>query len=144
MQEVQETWVWSLGWEDPLEEKRAICFSILAWRIPWIEELGGLQSLESQRVRHDWATEHTPHIILCWKVLFCLKKKKQKTNPTSLRASSVKQADIFWNLSFLKTSSRLSNDRLSSFETVLFVDETHLKYSNIMYTSLILANHQVI
>ena len=39
-----ETWVWSLGWEDPLEKEMATHTSILAWRIPWTEELGGLQS----------------------------------------------------------------------------------------------------
>ena len=39
--------------EDPLEEDRATHFSILAWRIPWLEEPGRLQSIESQRVRHD-------------------------------------------------------------------------------------------
>ena len=41
---VQETWVRSLGWEDPLEKEMATHSSILAWRIPWTEELGGLQS----------------------------------------------------------------------------------------------------
>ena len=43
----------SLGWEDPLEEGMAIHSSILAWRIPWTEETGGLQSIGSQRVGHD-------------------------------------------------------------------------------------------
>ena len=47
-------WVRSLGQEDPLEEDKAIHSSILAWSIPWIEEPGGLQSLGSQRVRHEW------------------------------------------------------------------------------------------
>ena len=50
---MQETWVQCLGQEDPLEEEIATHFSILAWRIPWTEELGGLQSIGSQRVRHD-------------------------------------------------------------------------------------------
>ena len=45
--------VQSLGWEDPLEEGVAIHSSDLAWRIPWTEEPGGLQSMELQRVRHD-------------------------------------------------------------------------------------------
>ena len=49
----QETQVQSLGWEDPLEEGMAIHSSFLAWRIPWTEEPGGLQSMGSQRVRHD-------------------------------------------------------------------------------------------
>ena len=48
-----ETWVPSLGWEDPLEEGMATRSSILAWEIPWTEEPGGLQSMGSQRVRHD-------------------------------------------------------------------------------------------
>ena len=42
-----------LGWEEPLEEVMAIHSSIPAWRIPWTEEPGGLQSIESQRIRHD-------------------------------------------------------------------------------------------
>ena len=49
----QEMWVRSLGQDDPLEKEMAIQSSILAWEIPWTEELGGLQSLGSQRVRHD-------------------------------------------------------------------------------------------
>jgi len=48
-----ETQVQSLGWEDLLEKGMASHFSILAWRIPWTEEPGGLQSMGSQRVRHD-------------------------------------------------------------------------------------------
>ena len=53
MQEMQETRVRSLGAEDPLKEGMATHSSILAWRIPWTEEPGGLQSIKSQRVRHD-------------------------------------------------------------------------------------------
>ena len=48
-----ETQVRSLGWEDPLEKEMATHSSILAWRIPWIEEPGRLQSTGSQRVGHD-------------------------------------------------------------------------------------------
>ena len=48
-----ETWVRSLGWEDPLEEDMATHSSIVAWRIPWTEEPGRLQSVGSQRVGHD-------------------------------------------------------------------------------------------
>ena len=48
-----ETWVQSLGQKDPLEEGMAIHSSSPAWRIPWIEESGGLQSIGSQRVGHD-------------------------------------------------------------------------------------------
>ena len=53
---VQETWVWSLGWENPLEKGMATCSSIVAWIIPWTEEPGGLKSMGSQRVEHDWMT----------------------------------------------------------------------------------------
>ena len=54
---VQEIWVRSLGWEDPLGEGRATHSSIHAWRIPWTEEPGRLQSMRSQRVRQDWGTK---------------------------------------------------------------------------------------
>ena len=50
---MQETWVPSLGWEDPLEKEMATRSSILAWKIPWTEEPGRLQSLGSQRIGHD-------------------------------------------------------------------------------------------
>ena len=49
---MQETWVRSLGWEDPLEKGMETCFTILAREIPWTEEPGGLQSMGSQRVGH--------------------------------------------------------------------------------------------
>ena len=52
---MQETWVWSLGQEDPLEEGTATHSSILVWRIPWTEEPGGLQSMGLQRVGHNWS-----------------------------------------------------------------------------------------
>ena len=48
-----ETWVLSLGWEDPLEKEMAIHSSTSAWKIPWTEEPGGLQSMGSLRVGHD-------------------------------------------------------------------------------------------
>ena len=50
---MQETQVRSLGWDDPLEKGMATHSSIIAWEIPWTEEPGGLQSMESQRVGHD-------------------------------------------------------------------------------------------
>ena len=50
---MQETWVQSLGWEDPLEKEMATHSSILIWRIPWTEEPGRLQSMGSQKVGHD-------------------------------------------------------------------------------------------
>ena len=50
---MQETQIQSLDWEDPLEKRMATHSSILAWRIPWTGEPGGLQSMASQRVGHD-------------------------------------------------------------------------------------------
>ena len=50
---MRETWVQSLGWEDPLEKEMAIHSSIIAWKIPWTEEPGRLQSMGLQRVGHD-------------------------------------------------------------------------------------------
>ena len=68
---MRETWVQSLGQEDPLEKEMATYSSILAWRIPWMEEPGGLQSTGSQRVRHDWATSLSLSLhssTLAWKI----------------------------------------------------------------------------
>ena len=60
---MQEIHVWSLGREDALERGIATHSRILAWRIPWTDKPGGLQSMGSQRVRHDWDTKHT-HIYI--------------------------------------------------------------------------------
>ena len=54
---MQEAWVQSLGQEDPLEEELATSFGILAWKIPWTEEPGGLQSMGWQGVGHDLVTK---------------------------------------------------------------------------------------
>ena len=68
---MQETRIQSLGQEDPLEKGMVISPTILAWEIPWTEEPGGLESTESQRVRHDWpsgARLHTwplTHLLCC-------------------------------------------------------------------------------
>ena len=59
MQEMLEKRVWSLGWEDPLEEEITTHSSILAWEIPWTEEPAGPQSMGLQRVRYDWPTKTT-------------------------------------------------------------------------------------
>jgi len=55
---MQETQVWSLGQEDPLEKEMATHSSILTWRIAWTEEPGRLQSMGSQKVRYHWVTKH--------------------------------------------------------------------------------------
>ena len=58
---MQETQVQSLGQEDPLEKEMVTHSSILAWRIPWMEKPGRLQSTGSQRVGHDWVTSPSPY-----------------------------------------------------------------------------------
>ena len=55
---MQEMWVWFLDWEDPMEKGMATHSSILAWRTPWTEKPGWLQSMGLHRVRYDWATKH--------------------------------------------------------------------------------------
>ena len=63
-------WVQPLSREDPLEKGMAAHSSILAWRTPWTEESGGLQSMGSQRVRYDLACTHAEAISLLQQVLF--------------------------------------------------------------------------
>ena len=74
MQETEETWVRFLGCQDPLEEGMAAHSSILVWRILWTEEPGRLQSIGSQRVRHNWSNlaQHTAlpgksSELTCWR-----------------------------------------------------------------------------
>ena len=62
---MQETQVLSLGQEDPLDKGMATYSSIHAWRIPWTEEPGGLQAMESQRAGHNWATNAHTHTHIC-------------------------------------------------------------------------------
>ena len=74
---MQGTWVLSLGWEDPLEKEMAIHSSIFAWKIPWMEEPGRLQSMGLQRVRHDWTT--SSEFFFFWMVSQKPSKKKWQT-----------------------------------------------------------------
>ena len=67
MQETEETWVPSLGWEDSLEEGMATLSSNLAWIIPWTEEPGRLPSMGSRRVGQDLATKQQQQ--MCWRTL---------------------------------------------------------------------------
>ena len=61
---MQEIWVQSLGWEDPLEKRMATHSSILTWRIPWTEEPGWLLSMGAQRVGHNQATKHIRQVFI--------------------------------------------------------------------------------
>ena len=66
---MQETWVQSLGKEDPLEKEMDINSSILAWRILWTEEPGRLQTMGSQSVRHDLAIKPPPQLMTKWRFI---------------------------------------------------------------------------
>ena len=66
-----ETRARSLGWEDSLEKEMAIHSSTIAWKIPWTEEPGRLQSMGSQRVGHDWATSRSRSFLLVPKYSVC-------------------------------------------------------------------------
>ena len=110
----QETWVWSLGWEDPLEKEMATLSSILAWRIPWEEEPGGLQSTGSQRVGHDSATKQQQ--MSCslqhggWPVLSSLIDfySQRQSLPTLIREHVVRgRAAQFFSTGFWFVSFRL-------------------------------------
>ena len=69
MQDLPEMQIQSLRQEDPLEEEMTTHSSILAWRIPWSEEAGGLESMRLQRVTHDWAMERThTHKAKWWQI----------------------------------------------------------------------------
>ena len=87
--EMWETWVRSLGWEDPLEKEMETHSSILAWRIPWMEEPGGLQSMGSQKVRHDRMTLLTYSLthIICNIILPLLGNIKKFWGYAIIRAS---------------------------------------------------------
>ena len=77
MPETQEIWAWSLGWEDPLEEEVATHSSILAWRIPWAEETGGLQSTKSWVWLSNWAPNAVYELLAALRLhLLCLSPRK--------------------------------------------------------------------
>ena len=84
---VWETWVPSLGWEDPLEKEMATHSSILAWRIPWTEEPGRLQSMGSRRVRHGWVTSLSLFAFMHW-------RRKWQPTPVFLPGESQGQGSL--------------------------------------------------
>ena len=92
---------WFLGWEDPLEEGMATISSILAWRIPWTEEPGGLQSMGSQRVGHNWAAEHStaplPSLIFLWPPLKSL-QLPTGSNILKFNLNNQLSNDIYWEV----------------------------------------------
>ena len=95
---MQEIWVWSLGWDEPLEKGMATHSSILAWGIPWTEGPGRLQSMELQRVRHDQAKIMEASLIR-W-----------------TRWVSLKIGDLNWNLSGIKSKGKTLRQTLQGKE----------------------------
>ena len=83
----KEAQVWSLGREDPLEEGTATRSSILAWRIPWTEDPGGLQSKGSQRVEHNWSDSAHAHILhmYVWRRLLRVPWTARSSNQSILK-----------------------------------------------------------
>ena len=88
---IQETWVRSLVLEDSLEKGMATYSSILAWRMPWTEDPGRLQSTGSQRIRHDWATNTHTHIHTMWGPI-----------PDFLNHKDVRQAELRTTVTTIK------------------------------------------
>ena len=91
---MQETQVRSLGWEDPLEERMATHSSILAWRIPWTEEPGGLQFLGWQRVRHRYADDTTLMAESEEELKRLLMKVKEESEKVGLKLNTQKMKII--------------------------------------------------
>ena len=92
---MQETQVWSLGWEDPLEMRTTTHSSILAWRILWTEELCGLQSMGSQRVGYDWVT-------FTFSVYLGLKSNMEK-------AMAPHSSNLAWKIPWMEEPGRLQS-----------------------------------
>ena len=93
----------SLGWEDPLEKEMATHSSILAWKIPWTEEPGRLQSIGLQRVEHDWATSLSLFTFMHW-------RRKWQPTPVFLPGESQGQGSLVgcspWGRKELDTTER--------------------------------------
>ena len=95
-----ETWVRSLGWEYPLEKEMETHSSTLAWRIPWTEEPGGLQSTGSQRVGLDWGTSLLLFFIInftlfdSWRIL----SKLSHSGRLEVIFLEFSKLDFFWKL----------------------------------------------
>ena len=89
----RETWVWSLGQEDPLVKEMATHSSTLAWKIPWMEETGRLQSTGSQRVGHDWANS----LHFCTHTC-CLSRSSALPNSGHSRTTGGRSMNLHWRL----------------------------------------------
>ena len=105
---LQETRVWSLGWEDPLEKAMATHSSTLAWKIPWTEERGRLQSMGSLRLRHDWASSLS--LSLCHTSTWYVSKESNSREETFEKRKCEWEKSFEWT--FRNICFRISPDIL--------------------------------
>ena len=106
VQEIQEAQVWFLGWEDSLEKEMATYFCIVAWKIPWTEGPGGPQSMGSQRVGHDWATEHAGHWPLGHEVHKFLQTLPNSLDTKSPLTENHRFMKLYINIKFTRTAKQ--------------------------------------
>ena len=112
-----------LGREDPLKKEMATSSSILAWKIPWTEEPGRLQSVESQRGEHNWACPYTCCVVLLKSGYFRIsnpKKVRQIKSYFSVRLSDhfIEKNNKFWNISNWLGKCKTDKDHTSTVITL--------------------------
>ena len=115
---VWEAWVRSLGWEDPLEKEMATHSSTLAWKISWTEEPSRLQSVGSQRVRHDWVTSLS---LFTFTSYLIRGEKPEKSLATSERAQ------LHWNPGTSGLLSVFKPSEGAETEWAIFTSRTELR-----------------
>ena len=113
MQEMQETQIWSLGEEYPLGKEMAPHSSILARRISWTEEPGGLQSMGLQRVRHDWAYTHT--MLYMYTHIQCYSEHNRLNNRLILNTCLIRE----WNNSKESEDESVTKPGMSDVQQML-------------------------
>ena len=138
---MQETWLQSLGQGDPLEKGMETHSSILAWRIPWTKEPGRLQSMGSQRVGHDWATNITTNNYLAkvWGLLF----KILKISPLYcfIIYDRWEILKLFIDTNYIELILDIFRRRVVMIQALvhfqLFLSKVEQFYSNLIYTAQI-------
>ena len=127
---MRESWVQSLGWED-LEKETATHSSILAWKIPWTEEPGRVQSMGSQRVRHDWATS----LSLSFKAKWWTNQREESLGEGIATHSSILAWTVPWTeepgglQSMGLQKSQTQPKWLSTHKAKWWINQSSLRYS---------------
>ena len=145
---LQETWVWPLGWKDPLEEGMATHFSILARRIPMDRGAWWLHSPCGHRVRHDWTTKHSTAQginshwnINCYRTELLFNNKKKIKYILSESNYLLLIVTVLWTTSgLLKTESShwdfSLNCSVNGLESILWTNKVCLAYSSYEFISM--------